>query len=365
MLITVLLATGSLAGSSSLALVQDGANLLLVRGDHAWAPCVATLSLAFKSDDDTTTKANAPTAVGAANATSSAGEGSYHSFLNPSMVRLRGRAIPNGGVMHQHFEIPQKQRTLQQTKSDDAMARRIDSSCPRRLKGDDEAAINLDGMWEFETDALEEGVAVFDRKPRLASQMRVPGAWQAGASGPGVETFLLRHQYSGQAWYRKTVDVSAKPKGATCWLWLGGSPGGVMRSARVYTGQTAEGAEFNSTFVGRHVGYLDPVEMQLPCAGVSTLSISVQVDNRWNVTEDPLWGAGSWWNHPSAGCLPGSGPAPLVNGTATCSGGDGFSFGGYGGIVGHARLLFRQPAWVDDSVHVRSALPTPPGRPTG
>ena len=44
-----------------------------------------------------------------------------------------------------------------------------------------------------------------------------------------------------------------------------------------------------------------------------------------------------------------------MNGTATCSGGDGFSFGGYGGIVGHARLLFRQPAWVDDSVHVRSA----------
>ena len=30
--------------------------------------------------------------------------------------------------------------------------------------------------------------------------------------------------------------------------------------------------------------------------------------------------------------------------------GDGFSFGGYGGIVGHARLLRRQRAWVEDSV---------------
>jgi hypothetical protein len=227
------------------------------------------------------------------------------------------------------------------------------------------STIDLDGMWDFETqqdegapepEPQQQGVAHLDRKPRLASQMRVPGAWQAGASGPGVETRLLRHQFSGQAWYRKSVDISAKPEGASCWLWLGGAPGGVMRSARVYAGQQDAGSTLNSTLVGRHVGYLDPVEMELPCAGAgNSLSISVLVDNRWNVTEDPLWGAGSWWNKPSAGCLPGGGKAPEVNGTATCSGGDGYSFGGYGGIVGHARLLFRQPAWVDDSVHVRSA----------
>ena len=222
------------------------------------------------------------------------------------------------------------------------------------------ATIDLDGLWDFETAEapLEHvqlpGVASLDRKPRLASQMLVPGAWQAGAAGPGVETLLLRHQYSGQAWYRKSVDISAKPEGASCWLWLGGAPGGVMRSARVYAGQQGVGAALRSVFVGRHVGYLDPVEMQLPCAA-GNLSISVLVDNRWNVTEDPLWGAGSWWNKPSAGCLPGGGVAPQVNGTATCSGGDGYSFGGYGGIVGHAKLLFRQPAWVHDSVHVRSA----------
>ena len=211
------------------------------------------------------------------------------------------------------------------------------------------AAIDLDGMWDFETaadGALEQsqGVASLDRKPRLASQMPVPGAWQAGASGPGAETLLLRHQYSGQAWYRRSVDISAKPAGASCWLWLGGAPGGVMRSARVYAGtQHGAGSAPTSAFVGRHVGYLDPLEMELPCAGASALSISVLVDNRWNITEDPLWGAGSWWNKPSAGCLPGGGAAPEVNGTATC-----YSFGGYGGIIGHARLMFRLPAWVDD-----------------
>ena len=231
------------------------------------------------------------------------------------------------------------------------------------------ATIDLDGMWDFETQLgapePEQGAADLDRKPRLASQMPVPGAWQAGASGPGVETVLLRHQYSGQAWYRKSVDICAKPKGASCWLWLGGAPGGVMRSARVYAGQQDAGSTLKSGFVGRHVGYLDPVEKELPCADASTLSISVLVDNRWNITEDPLWGAGSWWNKPSAGCLPSGGKAPEVNGTATCSGGDGYSFGGYGGIVGHARLLFRQPAWVDDSVHVRSAPSLELARLTG
>eukprot|EP01052_Picozoa_sp_SAG31_P042569 SAG31_NODE_6800_length_1881_cov_1.253363_2_plen_323_part_01 len=95
--------------------------------------------------------------------------------------------------------------------------------------------------------------------------------------------------------------------------------------------------------------------MQLPCESTSLLSVAVAVDSRWNVTEDPLWGSGSWWNKPGFGCRPGSGAAPFVNGTAVCAGGDGYSFGGYGGIVGHARLLFRQPAWVADSVHVRSA----------
>ena len=34
---------------------------------------------------------------------------------------------------------------------------------------------------------------------------------------------------------------------------------------------------------------------------------------------------------------------------------DGYSFGGYGGMIGNARLLSRQRVWVEDSVHVRCA----------
>ena len=51
------------------------------------------------------------------------------------------------------------------------------------------------------------------------------------------------------------------------------------------------------------------------------------MDSRWNLTEDPLYGSASW----------------------------DMSFGGAGGIVGHAKILFRRPAWIEDSLHVRSA----------
>eukprot|EP01052_Picozoa_sp_SAG31_P041791 SAG31_NODE_6437_length_2018_cov_14.547160_1_plen_277_part_00 len=121
--------------------------------------------------------------------------------------------------------------------------------------------VDLDGMWDFEADPDGVGVAQrwFDAlaKPRLAERIAVPGAWQSfadGARGVGAETPLLRRQFSGVGWYRRLVDVSSKPDGATCWLWLGGAPGGVMRKADVYS---------NSQHIGRHVGYLDPVEVQV------------------------------------------------------------------------------------------------------
>lgn len=38
------------------------------------------------------------------------------------------------------------------------------------------------------------------------------------------------------------------------------------------------------------------------------------------------------------------------------SGGDGFSFGGYGGIVGHTELRLRSRAWIEDSVKISTSL---------
>ena len=64
------------------------------------------------------------------------------------------------------------------------------------------------------------------------------------------------------------------------------------------------------------------------------------VDSRWNRTEDPLWGGGSMWN--SGGPGSGGGAGAHVP-KATASGGDGYSFGGFGGMIGHAKLLGAAP----------------------
>ena len=73
--------------------------------------------------------------------------------------------------------------------------------------------------------------------------------------------------------------------------------------------------------VGRHVGYLEPLEMELPSTAIwpldppnavkasvgggdgsspssmaGQLVLTVAVDGGWNRTEDPLWGAGTFWN---------------------------------------------------------------------
>ena len=169
-------------------------------------------------------------------------------------------------------------------------------------------AIDLDGSWQFET----------ADKRFVGRTVSVPAVWQT--QGVGELTGLLHWQYIGLGIYSKTVDLSQRPANCTCWLWIGGAPGGVVRSATISA---------NGVRVGRHVGYLSPVEMQLPC-GTSTgsrLDLTVAVDSRWNTTADPLYGSGSW----------------------------DMSFGGFGGIVGHARVLFRRPAWIEDSLHVRSS----------
>ena len=199
--------------------------------------------------------------------------------------------------------------------------------------------IDLDATpWDFSCDPTNVGEA--DRwysvaaQPTFSGSIRTPGAWQA--QGIGNETALETRQYIGVGWYRKTVVLDKVPPGGSVWLWIGGAPGGVMRSAKVWA---------NGVLVGRHVGYLEPLELDLTAAvasggaGPGKVVLAVAVDSCWDKTEDPLWGAGSMWNPGGVG--PGG------------FGGDGYSFGGYGGIVGNARLLIRQRAWLGDSVHSR------------
>jgi hypothetical protein len=185
--------------------------------------------------------------------------------------------------------------------------------------------------WDFSADPLGIGEQErwFDRqfKPHLERTITSPGAWQAQGVGNASTDGFMTHQFQGIGWYRKTVSLADVRHGnySSVWLWIGGAPGGVMRSAKVWA---------NGVYIGRHIGYIEPLEMNLTDAITSTaadmLTVAVAVDSRWNKTEEALWGGGSFFNQAS----------------------DGHNFGGYGGMIGHARLLFRQPAWIEDSVHV-------------
>ena len=177
--------------------------------------------------------------------------------------------------------------------------------------------------WEFQQDPHDVGVREqwfsVQAKPTLAQNITSPGTWQAkGVAKLGG--------YNGVGWYRQQLAAPPVPPGGSLWLWIGGAPGGVLRSANVYA---------NDLHIGRHVGYVDPLEMELtPALGLNSaaglLTLAVAIDSRWNRTEDPLWASGALGN---------------------C-----FADGGCGGMLGHAQLQVRERAWVEDSVTTSCAL---------
>jgi hypothetical protein len=116
--------------------------------------------------------------------------------------------------------------------------------------------------WEFEQDPQDVGVRErwfsLQAKPTLARNITTPGTWQAmgvGKLGPGG--------FVGVGWYRQQLVVPPLPPGSSLWLWIGGAPGGVLRSANVYA---------NDVHVGRHVGYIEPLEMELTPAAAAVES---------------------------------------------------------------------------------------------
>jgi beta-galactosidase len=82
--------------------------------------------------------------------------------------------------------------------------------------------LRLNGNWDFKPDPGEEGVSAgwaaagsFDRT------ITVPGAWQAyGAGEPGS---MLRHDYTGAAWYRRKVSIPYSWQGKVVTLRIGGA----------------------------------------------------------------------------------------------------------------------------------------------
>jgi len=67
--------------------------------------------------------------------------------------------------------------------------------------------VSLDGEWEFRLDPQREGEAGKWFEPSVAfpDKIQVPGNWQAQGFGEPIR--LVRHNYQGIAWYRRTFEV--------------------------------------------------------------------------------------------------------------------------------------------------------------
>ncbi len=78
--------------------------------------------------------------------------------------------------------------------------------------------LDLDGSWEFRLDPQRVGVTErwFEASVPFPDRIRVPGNWQA--QGFGSPLRIVRHDYQGQAWYRRTFAVPAAWGGKRVWL---------------------------------------------------------------------------------------------------------------------------------------------------
>lgn len=112
------------------------------------------------------------------------------------------------------------------------------------------ARIDLNGKWEFRLDPQSRGEATgwSSGSERFAETILVPGAWQA--QGFGQRSGVLRHDYSGKAWYRRDVAIPADWKGRSTSLRVGG----VLRKATVFV---------NGENVGEHDGFSTPFSLDV------------------------------------------------------------------------------------------------------
>ncbi|HTE28635.1 MAG TPA: beta galactosidase jelly roll domain-containing protein [Flavitalea sp.] len=105
--------------------------------------------------------------------------------------------------------------------------------------------VGLNGDWDFKLDPREQGVAFgwpaagvpFDRT------IAVPGAWQA--QGAGEPNGMLRHDYTGAAWYRRKVSIPSTWRGKVITLRIGGAH---LETALFVNGQQ----------IGEHSGFSAP-----------------------------------------------------------------------------------------------------------
>jgi hypothetical protein len=180
------------------------------------------------------------------------------------------------------------------------------------------ARIDLDGTWSFRVDPTNSGEAEgWARAPELGGrQIRVPGAWQA--QGVGEPRGALRHDYAGQAWYRRTVAVPAAWKGKIVRLRIGGA----HRTTTVFV---------NGERIGEHDGFSAPFAFDVTKAmrpGAENV-IALRIANPGEVPQE-----GPREQKPVR-------PTGMLN-----------YIGNWGGIYGHVELEASEPTRIE-RVYVR------------
>jgi beta-galactosidase len=137
--------------------------------------------------------------------------------------------------------------------------------------------LNLNGTWQFRTDP--EGIGVrqewHSRGVSFPQRLQVPGIWQA--QGIGSPDGVLRHNYSGAAWYRREFRLPAEWRGKVIHLRVGGS----LRQTAAYV---------NGRKAGEHDGFSTPFDFDITAfvrfGETNTLAFRI-VNPAGNVRDSP------------------------------------------------------------------------------
>jgi beta-galactosidase len=173
--------------------------------------------------------------------------------------------------------------------------------------------IDLNGTWQFRLDPRGQGDSGqwHSAAVPFADSIQVPGCWQA--QGFGSPDGILKHQYAGGAWYRRTVAVPAAWKDKRVVLKLGG----VLRRVVLFV---------NGKKAGEHDGMSAPFELDV------TNAVRPGADNviALKVTTPDMTIAESPDKQTS------NQPAGMLN-----------YIGNWGGLYGPAELEARDRTWIE------------------
>src|SRR5262245_1268559 len=183
------------------------------------------------------------------------------------------------------------------------------------------ARLDLNGQWQFRLDPQNEGEASrwHSTDTPFSKTIQVPGCWQA--QGFGERSGIIRNHYVGNAWYRRSLPISADWKEKIVTLRFGGA----SRRATVFV---------NGTRVGEHDGFSAPFEFDITRAvrfGAENV-VAVRVANPGPAISE------------SPDKQTGSEPAGMFNYIAN-----------WGGIHGGVELEATERSWIQD-IYVTSDL---------